>query len=51
MEVLKPDLATISPAKTKGKIYTEKELRARMVKEFGKEKWGKDMIKSFFDVW
>ncbi len=51
VEVIKPDLATIAPAKTKGKIYTLKELRTKMEKEYGKEKWGKDMIKSFFDVW
>lgn len=39
------------PKKTKNKIYTSAELRAKLEKEFGKEKWGKEMIHETFDIW
>lgn len=37
--------------KTKSRIYTNQELRAKLEKEFGKEKWGKEMIHENFDIW
>jgi len=39
------------PKKTKSRIYTSAELRAKLEKEFGKEKWGKEMIHETFDIW
>ena len=51
VEIIKPDIIAIAPAKIKGKVYTEKELRDRLTKEYGKEKWGKNMIREFFDIW
>ena len=37
--------------KTRSKVYTAAELRAKLEKEFGKEKWGKEMIHEAFDIW
>jgi GLPGLI family protein len=51
VELIKPDPATLVPAKTKSKIYTGKELRAKIEKDYGKEKWGKAMIHENFDIW
>jgi len=51
VEILKPDAVTITPAKVKGKVYTAKELKARLEKEYGKEKWGKAMINENFNIW
>ncbi len=39
------------PKKTKTKIYTAPELRSKLEKEFGKEKWGKAMIAEAFGYW
>jgi len=51
VEIIKPDAVVLSPAKTKSKIYTGKELRAKLEKDYGKEKWGKAMIHEHFDIW
>ncbi|MGZ4038336.1 MAG: GLPGLI family protein, partial [Bacteroidia bacterium] len=51
VEIVKPDVNTLRPPKVKGKIYTGKELRAKLEKDYGKEKWGKAMIHDNFDVW
>lgn len=51
VEIVKPDPTTLVPAKTKSKIYTGKELRTKIEKEYGKEKWGKEMIHENFDIW
>lgn len=37
--------------KTKAKIYASDELKKRLEKEFGKEKWGKAMISEHFGIW
>lgn len=37
--------------KGKSKIYTCTELRKQLEKDFGKEKWGKAMIRENFDIW
>ncbi len=42
---------TLTPKKGKGKIYTSTELKVKLEKEFGKEKWGKAMIKNVFGYW
>lgn len=39
------------PKKTRSKIYSTAELRAKLEKDFGKEKWGKEMIHEAFDIW
>lgn len=46
-----PDPSQMLPKKSKDKIYTSAELRARLEKEFGKEKWGKAMIRNAFGYW
>jgi GLPGLI family protein len=37
--------------KTKAKIYASDELKSRLEKDFGKEKWGKSMIREHFGIW
>lgn len=36
------------PKKGKNKIYTREEVRTRLEKDYGKQKWGKAMIKEMF---
>ena len=35
----------------KNKIYKTAELKAKLEKDFGKNPWGKEMIKGMFDLW
>jgi GLPGLI family protein len=51
VEAISNDLSALLPKKTKGKIYTSAELRTKLEKEYGKEKWGKMMIKNTFGYW
>lgn len=51
VEFVKPDNTILHPPKTKSKIYTTKELKAKLEKEYGKEKWGKRMINEHFGLW
>ena len=51
VDVIKPDVVNLVPGKIKGKIYTGKELRGKLEKEYGKEKWGKTWIHENFDIW
>lgn len=51
VEVQKPEAALFIPKKGKNKIYTSAELKARLQKDFGKEKWGKVMIQETFGIW
>ena len=37
--------------KGKNKIFSSKELKAKLEKDFGKRPWGKAMIKDNFGVW
>ena len=39
------------PQKIKAKIYTGAELKAKLEKDFGKQKWGKAMIREHFGFW
>ena len=39
------------PPKTKDKIYNPADLRKQLEKSYGKEKWGKAMIKNVFGYW
>lgn len=41
----------LSPKKAKGKVYTPSELRTKLEKDFGREKWGKELIHETFDIW
>lgn len=51
VEAIKPELTVLVPAKTKSKIYSSSELRSKLEKEYGKEKWGKAMIRNIFGYW
>jgi len=51
VEVSKPDVTSLLPKKGKNKIYTSKELKAKLEKDFGKNPWGKAMISNMFGVW
>jgi GLPGLI family protein len=47
----KQDINLLVPPKTKEKIFTAKELKAKFQKEYGKEKWSKEWITNIFDIW
>jgi len=51
VEVVKQNLAELLPPKTKDKVYSSSELRTKLEKEYGREKWGKAMIKNVFGYW
>lgn len=51
VEVVKSDVVTLIPKKSKQKIYKRSELKAQLEKEYGKEKWGKAMIYNNFEIW
>jgi GLPGLI family protein len=51
VEPISNDLSPLLPKKTKSKIYTSTELKTKLEKEYGKEKWGKMMIKNTFGYW
>ena len=51
VELSKPEATQLTVPKTKEKIYTTTELRKKLEENYGKEKWGKEMIKETFDVW
>jgi GLPGLI family protein len=48
IEIIRPDPAIMQPKKGKNKIYTSPELRAKLEKDFGKNPWGKVMIRELF---
>ena len=50
VEVLTPTPATFILPKKK-KVYTIPELKAQMEKQYGKEKWFKNMIHEQFGIW
>ncbi|MBK5284625.1 MAG: GLPGLI family protein [Bacteroidia bacterium] len=50
-EAVKPDAATMIPPKTKKRIYANAELKTELEKQYGKEKWGKAMLKNVFGYW
>jgi len=51
VDVMKPEASLFIPEKTRGEIYTPAKLRAELEKRYGKEKWGKAMIKNLFGYW
>lgn len=48
IDVTKPSLETLYPKKGKNKIYTTTELKTKLEKDFGKNPWGKAMIRELF---
>lgn len=50
VEIINPDEKIMTSPKIK-KIYSSSELRVKLEKEYGKEKWGKEMIKEVFAYW
>ncbi|MBI3519445.1 MAG: GLPGLI family protein [Bacteroidetes bacterium] len=51
VEMIKPEITTLVPKKSKQKTYKSAELKAQLEKDFGKEKWGKAMIYNNFSIW
>jgi GLPGLI family protein len=51
VEAKTQDMSVLVPKKSKSKIYNPAELRTKLEKEYGKEKWGKVMIKNTFGYW
>jgi len=51
IEQTKPDVTALVPPKTKDKVFTSKELRTKLQKDYGKEKWSKEWIRNIFDTW
>jgi len=41
----------LKPVRGKNKIYKTAELKAKLEKDFGKNPWGKQMIKNMFGLW
>lgn len=51
VEVSKPNIEAVVPKKGRNKIYSTAELKAKLEKDFGKQPWGKSMIKENFGIW
>jgi GLPGLI family protein len=51
VQVTKPNPVEMTPVKGKNKIYKTAEIKAKLEKDFGKNPWGKQMIKSMFGLW
>lgn len=48
VEIIKPTLEQLSPKTGKNKIYATAELKTKLEKDFGKNPWGKAMIRELF---
>lgn len=51
VETTRQSMELLLPKKTKSKVYATAELRSKLEKDFGKEKWGKELIHENFDIW
>jgi GLPGLI family protein len=51
VEVVKQSVELLTPVKGKSKIYKTAEIKAKLEKDFGKNPWGKEMIKNMFGLW
>jgi GLPGLI family protein len=51
VEITKQSVETLTPVKGKNKIYKTEEIKAKLMKDFGKNPWGKQMIKNLFGLW
>lgn len=50
VDLIKPDATVYIPPKKK-KVYTTKDLKTEMEKQYGKEKWFKEMWHEQFGIW
>jgi GLPGLI family protein len=48
IETANPSMKEVIPVKGKNKIYTSAEMKTKLQKDFGKNPWGKAMIKDMF---
>jgi GLPGLI family protein len=48
VEILNPDFEKIIPSTGKNKLFTEQELKTKLEKDFGNQKWGKTMLTELF---
>ena len=48
VEILKPEVETMLPKIGRNKIYNTAELKTKLEKDFGKNPWGKAMIRELF---
>lgn len=48
VDIIRQDMNEVIPVKGKKKIYTSSEIRLKLMKDFGKNPWGKAMIKDLF---
>jgi GLPGLI family protein len=51
IEIVKNDPATLIMNKKIKKYYTAPELKQQLQKDYGKQSWGKAMVKGMFDNW
>ena len=51
VEIINPDMSVLIPKKGRNKIYSSAELKTKLLKDFGKDSWGKAMIKDTFGIW
>ncbi len=51
VEISKPEVIALLPKKGKNKIYASNELKTKLEKDFGKNPWGKAMVKEMFGIW
>jgi GLPGLI family protein len=51
VDATKQEIGVLLPPNPKGKVYTASELKLKLEKEYGREKWGKAMIKNVFGYW
>jgi GLPGLI family protein len=51
VEAVKQPVELLTPVKGKNKIYKTAEIKAKLEKDFGKNPWGKEMIKNMFGLW
>lgn len=51
VEAAKQPVETLTFVRGKGKMYKTEEIKAKLEKDFGKNPWGKQMIKSMFGLW
>jgi GLPGLI family protein len=48
VETVNPSMQALIPVKGKNKVYSSTEMKAILLKEFGKSLWGKAMVKDMF---
>lgn len=51
VETGKQPIELLTPSRGKNKVYKTAEIKAKLEKDFGKNPWGKEMIKNMFGLW